>query len=139
MKKLFSFVLISGLLICFAGPTTIMAMKMPKDIVMDDAVGKVKNPVYKPVTFPHQKHVRQGCPVCHHKWTDKKQPPKKCVDAGCHDLIGAKGAQMKAENAAFNAFHNRKEIRSCVGCHLKKKAEGKKFGPIACNKCHLPK
>lgn len=59
------------------GIDSIIAMKMPKTVLMNASQGKTKNPVYAPVNFPHQKHLKLGCPVCHHKWTDKKNPPKK--------------------------------------------------------------
>ncbi len=107
-------------------------------IVMKDAEGKVSNPIYKPVAFPHQKHFALGCKTCHHKWTDTSKPPAKCTSQGCHDLIGAQGEDMVKPNSAYSAYHKSNELRSCVGCHAKKKAEGLKTGPVACVQCHKP-
>ena len=137
MKKELILKIMSAVVFSFYNMKDLSAMKMPKEILMNASEGKTKNPVYTPVTFPHQKHVKLGCPVCHHKWTDKKNPPKKCSDSGCHDLFNAKGPQMKAQNSAYNAFHNRTSVHSCVGCHQKKKKENVATGPIACNKCHI--
>ncbi len=107
-------------------------------IEMKDAEGKVSNPIYKPVIFEHQKHYPLGCQTCHHKWKDMTKPPSKCTAKGCHDLIGVTGEDMVKTESAFNAYHKRTSIHSCVGCHTKKKAEGVKAGPIACVKCHNP-
>ena len=113
------------------------SMEMPQEIVMDDAQGKVNNPLYAPVTMPHQKHIPQGCPVCHHKWEDKSNPPQKCTASGCHDLIGASGSEMQNVEAAYNAYHNRKSIHSCMGCHIQKNEADEAHGPFKnCAECH---
>ncbi len=136
MKK----VLLMCLAICFAlsfsSFTLLNAMKLPKDILMDVSQGKTKNPLYAPVNFPHQKHVKQGCTTCHHKWTNKKEPPKKCTSSGCHSILGAKGAQMKDVHSAYDAYHNRKSQHSCIGCHQMKKKQNLAAGPVTCKKCH---
>jgi len=75
MKKVLLLIIMSAVAFSFYNMKDLSAMKMPKEILMNASEGKTKNPVYTPVTFPHQKHVKLGCPVCHHKWTDKKNPP----------------------------------------------------------------
>ncbi len=137
MKRLLLSVVVCAMAICLYDLTSLNAMKMPKQILMNACQGKTKNPVYAPVDFPHQKHIRLGCNVCHHKWTNKKNPPRTCTSSGCHDLLSAKGAQMMAQNSAYNAFHNRTSKHSCLGCHKLKKKEHVAAGPIACNKCHI--
>ncbi|WP_461833325.1 cytochrome c3 family protein [Desulfothermus sp.] len=137
MKKVFLLAVAGALLFSLTGSDLIEAMKIPKTVLMNASLGKTKNPVYAPVNFPHQKHLRLGCPVCHHKWIDKKNPPKKCVDSGCHDILGAKGAQMRAKNSAYNAYHNPTSNHSCMGCHKNKKKQNLATGPIACKKCHV--
>ena len=114
------------------------SMQMPQQVIMDDSQGKVKNPLYTPVTLPHQKHLSQGCPVCHHKWEDRSKSPQKCTDCGCHDLIGASGADMQKVASAYNAYHNRESVHSCMGCHIQKNQEGEAHGPFRnCANCHI--
>ena len=134
MRRIVIFLMAVGVLIFFS---LVVSAQKPV-IVMKDAESKVSNPVYKPVVFNHQKHLPLGCKTCHHKWTDMSKPPVKCTNKGCHDLIGATGEDMLKQNSAYLAYHKRDSVKSCVGCHSKKKSEGVKAGPIACVKCHKP-
>ena len=128
-----------GLSLCLLFPRLLASsMQIPQEVVMNEAQDKVNNPLYAPVTMPHQKHISQGCPVCHHKWEDTSQPPRKCTTSGCHDLVGAKGAQMQEVDAAFNAYHNRESTHSCLGCHLQKNKADQACGPFQnCAACHV--
>ena len=128
-----------GLSLCLLFPQLqASSMQMPQEVLMDDAQGKVNNPLYAPVNMAHQKHIQQGCPVCHHKWEDKSQPPQKCTASGCHDLIGATGADMQNVEAAYNAYHNRESVHSCMGCHIEKSEADEPCGPYQnCAECHV--
>ena len=125
-------------MLCLLVVPALQAMEMPKVITMDDAKGKTENPVYTPVDMPHQQHLASGikCEDCHHKWEDRSEPPKRCIDSGCHDVLGAEGKEMNKVEAAYNAHHNQKSEHSCIGCHQSRKKAGKKAGPVPCQKCH---
>ncbi|MDZ7758859.1 MAG: cytochrome c3 family protein [Desulfovermiculus sp.] len=114
------------------------SLQIPQEVVMDEAQGKTNNPLYAPVTMPHEKHIPQGCQVCHHTCEDTSQPPHQCTAAGCHDLIGANGSDMQKVESAFNAFHNRKSVHSCMGCHIQKNEADEVGGPFRnCAECHV--
>lgn len=119
--------------------TSSMAIESPETIEMKDSLGKTKNPTYTPVVMPHKKHEKLKCETCHHKWTDKNQPPLKCTSSGCHDLFNAKGKQMMDKKSAYFAFHDRKSNHSCMGCHFTNKKQNKVTGPLVCKKCHVKK
>lgn len=101
----------------------------------------IHSPGYKmylkgPVKFPHKQHVdqKEACTECHHNYVNGKNvwkqgdPVKLCV--ACHNPLKSQGKILKLEVA----FHN-----NCRNCHRKLKREGKKSGPITCNKCHEKK
>ncbi len=116
------------------------SMDIPEKILMDHARGKVDNPLYAPVCMPHKLHVSNNCQSCHHTWDDESQSPRKCSHPGCHDLIGATGAQIQEVRAAYNAYHNRESDFSCLGCHIEKSKQGKAHGPFQnCAECHPQK
>lgn len=93
----------------------------------------LKRPAEKPpVWFSHQLHEerRVACHICHHDYQGKRNQwrqgmaVKKCQ--ACHGL----GAQAGRPDVK-NAFH-----RQCKGCHLKRRQQGWKAGPIECRDCH---
>ncbi len=137
MKRVLICGFVAAIAMLFSVGMPSQAMKLPKEILMNACEGKTKNPIYAPVLMPHQKHLKLGCNTCHHKWTDKKNPPRKCTNPGCHDILEAKGKQMMDIHSAYNAFHNRTSPHSCIGCHMKRKREHLATGPIACAKCHV--
>lgn len=130
-----------GLSILYCSPLLLAAsMHIPETIRMDHAQGKVDNPLYAPVNMPHAMHITNGCHSCHHKWVDESEPPRKCSHPGCHDLIGATGAQIQEVCAAYNAYHNRESEFSCLGCHIQKSKQEKAHGPFQnCAECHPQK
>lgn len=140
MKKSILASLLSACMLLFLSLAVLQAydFEIPEIIVMDDAQGKTENPQYSPTEFQHKTHeaVVAECQTCHHMWEDESEPPQKCTDAGCHDLIGAKGAEMREVNSAYFAYHDRKSEHSCVGCHQALKQAGEATGPLPCNACH---
>ncbi|MFO8033437.1 MAG: cytochrome c3 family protein [Desulfohalobiaceae bacterium] len=112
--------------------------EVPESMVMDHSEGETENPQYSPTEMPHKTHEAavEDCQSCHHMWEDESEPPQKCTDSGCHDLLGAKGSDMKEVNSAYYAFHERGSEHSCIGCHQELKKAGEDTGPLPCNKCH---
>jgi len=105
-----------------------VAAKNPPKTVKVSKCGKKKGPV----TFNHQKHVKDNkisCVQCHHMAKDKKHKKdayNPC--ASCH--AGKAGAKNKYGCAEMSPKKNPYHIK-CVGCHKKLKK-----GPRSCRKCH---
>jgi hypothetical protein len=85
-----------------------------------------------PVWFSHPTHEarRVPCTQCHHEYQGRRNlwqqgmPVKQCV--ACH------GATPQAQRPDLkNAFH-----RQCKGCHLKRRQQGQRAGPVDCLDCH---
>lgn len=93
----------------------------------------VKKPREKPpVWFSHRLHHerRVACQQCHHEYQGGRnlwkqgQPVKPCYSCHSH--------QVQARRPdLINAFH-----RQCKGCHLKRRQQGLKAGPVDCLECH---
>ncbi|HMB31254.1 MAG TPA: cytochrome c3 family protein [Desulfohalobiaceae bacterium] len=139
MKKSLVLTIVSLFLVSLITVTALQAMKMPSaELTMNASKGKVQNPMYTPVTMPHQLHVQKigNCMLCHHKFNDPKEQFIKCTSSGCHDQLNAQGKEMNNVNASYFAYHSRGNIKSCIGCHESRKKAGNATGPISCTKCH---
>lgn len=133
MKKSLMISLMVAALVCvFALPAVIAGNAAPDTIVMKAPEGAKATKT--PVTFPHKKHADQGidCLVCHHKAADKAAA-KSCAAAGCH--VDASKAAKKDPKGFYQAFHNKKNKASCLGCHKAEKKAGK-AAPVGCKDCH---
>lgn len=121
MKKTLILVFVLGLVGAWALAGTVPAGK--ETIKMDTKTGTV--------TFAHKAHADGGvaCVTCHHM-TKEGETPKSCGAAGCHDAKEAKGKALILKDALHN---------SCIGCHDKNVAAGKKSGPVKkdCKLCHV--
>jgi len=85
--------------------------------------------------FAHDEHNEKAeleeCNVCHHmhkdgkKIADESSEGQECSE--CHAL------KAKEDNPIplMKAYHD-----MCRGCHQKRRAEGKKRGPVTCGECH---
>ena len=132
MKKSLMICLMVGALVCvFALPAVIAGNAAPDNIVMKAPEGQKMTK--SPVDFPHKAHVDQGldCMACHHK-AESKEAIGSCSAAGCH-VDASKGAK-KDPKGFYQAFHNKKNKASCVGCHKMEKK-----GPKGCKECHPKK
>ena len=87
------------------------------------------------VDFSHVVHenAKVECTACHHTW-DGKSEVKSCAAAGCHDQPG-----KKEVNSFYFAFHDKKSMVSCVGCHKAEKKAGNANVPVSCKSCHPKK
>lgn len=97
----------------------------PQMVTLDAAAGKAQG-LYSPVDFDHELHLATGsCTDCHHMYeeTGTYQPCSNCHEP----KVDAASPAM----SLYNAYHNRKEIASCVGCHTQMQA-----GPTGCRDCH---
>ena len=97
----------------------------PQMVTLEAAKGKAQG-LYSPVDFDHELHLTTGsCTDCHHMYeeTGTYQP---C--SNCHE---PKVDAASPEMSLYNAYHNRKAIASCVGCHTEMQA-----GPTGCRDCH---
>ncbi len=87
------------------------------------------------VLFEHSSHKAFSCVTCHHKkpeTSDSRYIP--C--SNCHTKPGAKERHYLG---TFMAFHSKKSMTSCFGCHSKMRAEqpekyAAKFS--GCYPCH---
>lgn len=92
------------------------------------AFGKRQRPG---VTFPHAKHFESiDCLQCHHFYADGKNVWDESRETNCSACHALKAEQKKME--LMNAFHG-----TCLTCHRKDKAAGKKSGPVMCGECHV--
>lgn len=97
----------------------------PQMVTLDAAEGKAEG-LYSPVDFDHELHLTTGsCTDCHHMYeeTGTYQP---C--SNCHE---PKVDAASPEMSLYNAYHDREDIASCVGCHTEMQA-----GPTGCRDCH---
>ncbi|ACV68554.1 cytochrome c3 family protein [Desulfohalobium retbaense] len=97
----------------------------PQMVTLDAAKGKAQG-LYSPVDFDHELHLTTGaCTDCHHMYeqTGTYQPCSNCHEP----KVDAASPKM----SLFNAYHNRKNIASCVGCHTEMQV-----GPTGCRDCH---
>ncbi len=78
------------------------------------------------VAFQHTKHLAAGmeCGACHHGGEQKK----------CRTCHG-KDVQGKAVKI-YDAVHNKTLEHSCLACHAKTVAAGRK-APVECKACHV--
>ncbi len=136
-KSVFTGLLSSIILISFA-LAGLQAFEVDEVILMDHAEGKTENPMYSPTEMPHQLHEEKvdDCQTCHHMWQDECEPPLGCTESGCHDLLGATGAEMSEVESAYFAFHEKDTEQSCMGCHDALEEAGEPAGPLDCNACH---
>jgi hypothetical protein len=87
---------------------------------------KLEDAKLAPVSFAHSLHSEQlkiECKTCHHKETDL-QNVQRCDT--CHLAKEPKGGAAIAKDA----YH-----KTCVECHKKEVAQGKK-APTKCTECH---
>lgn len=128
--------LMSAVLLCaFVLSNAFAKEAAPKDMVLKAPAGVAAKQA--PVAFSHAKHGTLDCKACHHKW-DGKGKVGGCLDKGCHDLTtAATPAEKKDPKYFYNAFHNRTNKSSCVGCHSEtKKAKADTKAPVGCQDCH---
>ena len=106
------------------------AVKAPPEMTLGPPKGiKATKPQVK---FSHDVHERAdvGCTACHHNW-DGQSEVKSCAAAGCHDQPGKKGV-----DSFYFAFHSKKSVVSCMGCHKAEKKAGNENVPVSCKSCH---
>lgn len=87
---------------------------------------KLEDAKLAPVTFPHATHAEKlnlDCKTCHHKEADLQNVQ---VCTSCHLVKEAKAGAAIAKDA----YH-----KTCVECHKKELAQGKKT-PTKCAECH---
>lgn len=87
------------------------------------------------VTFKHTSHKGVSCVTCHHKKSEKAET-RYLSCKSCHVKPGAK---ERGPKSMFMAYHAKKSMSSCYGCHSKKRAEqpekyAAKFN--GCRPCH---
>jgi sRNA-binding protein len=88
------------------------------------------------VKFPHATHaklVADKCDTCHH--ASKPEKPLKAKQEKCQDCH-TKTATPPMKTNARGAFHDAMAKQgTCITCHLKENAGGKK-APTKCTECH---
>lgn len=128
MRKSLIVGLVSAALMCLMAAPAVFAVDAPADMVLKAPEGaKVTK---APVAFSHQTgHADIDCKTCHHTW-DGSSEVQPCSTSGCHDNVKSK----RGEDSFYAAFHDRKSVHSCVGCHKKEKK-----GPKRCTECHPKK
>lgn len=82
----------------------------------------------------HDVHIEttgRKCAICHTLYdeTKKKFVYREGVAGGCGDYHGADTAEQRL--ALRTAAHT-----TCIPCHMKRKKDGQKHGPITCRGCH---
>ena len=89
------------------------------------------------VKFEHKLHVERAankCEVCHH--ASKPQKPAKQAQEACDDCH-TKPAQAGMKTVRQAAYHNpTAKSGTCLDCHKKMQAAGKKKSPLKCPECH---
>jgi len=121
-KKLFS---VFAAIMFFGSLLVLQGVFGQPDSITIDNPGLHATDTYQGAPFAHKKHADalKDCKVCHHT-TKEGEKVQKCTD--CH----TKDSKLTAKDA----FH-----KSCRGCHMKLKKEGKAAGTTACTKCHAKK
>lgn len=86
-------------------------------------LGTAKRPLAE---FPHDKHTAElkaeDCKACH--VVDEK--------LGVMPVLIKQPARFVSADEFVKFYHG-----TCLGCHEKRRAEGKKTGPLTCGECHL--
>jgi Class III cytochrome C family len=81
-------------------------------------------PSILPVQFPHEKHTKVNCVICHHNFVDKTGIGS-CLD--CHR--SARPDLTQSAEATFHVF--------CRGCHTELAQTTTRHGPTrSCSACH---
>lgn len=122
-KTLLITLMIVALLGAFTVSVAVSADAPAGDVEMKYPGEKTK---YAPIKFSHAAHAAQACEDCHHKGMDDP----KCT--GCHSDYSKEN--KKNPESFDSAFHNKKSVHSCVGCH--KKLGKDSPAPTKCNDCH---
>ena len=128
-KAMLVFALIMGVALV-AGP--VLAQTPPTTTVLKG------NPMGG-VNFDHAKHgklVGDKCDTCHH--ASKPEKPMKAKAEKCQ-TCHTKTVEAPLKTNAKAAFHDAMAKKgTCIDCHVKEAAAGKK-APLKCNECHTVK
>jgi hypothetical protein len=129
-KAMLVFALIMGVALV-AGP--IFAQTAPEKVVLKG------NPMGG-VNFDHAKHAKlvgdAKCDTCHH--ASKPEKPMKAKAEKCQ-TCHTKTVEAPLKTTAKLAFHDAMAKKgTCIDCHVKEAAAGKK-APLKCNECHTVK
>lgn len=132
MRRLIRWAWAGGLLLGLLPLLGAQALKTEPPAASRLAIQQKKPREKPPVWFSHKVHEAQGvaCTQCHHEYQGRRnlwrqgQPVKRCQE--CHGL-----SPQARRPEAKNAFH-----RQCKGCHLKRRQQGGRAGPVDCVYCH---
>jgi hypothetical protein len=129
-KAMLVFALIMGVALV-AGP--VLAQTPPTTTVLKG------NPMGG-VNFDHAKHAKlvgeAKCDTCHH--ASKPEKAMKAKQEKCQ-TCHTKTVEAPLKTTAKLAFHDAMAKKgTCIDCHVKEAAAGKK-APLKCNECHTVK